>query len=757
MAQAMHLLRGVRVRQMTWRRALGSFRGRRVRLLAIAAGFAALAFLWWPAERTGYTITLSATISDGRLVELFVNDFQAPPLWASIAPGRPATYEFGPWPREITRLRLDPTASRDAQVSVESLEILKDRDVVARFGPDDLARWQCDGLTPSPSGDGVRRTTTDDPVCVSPALSLPHPGHGTTGLAFWQDNPWCRAVVSALLVIAALMLVGHAAALLADNGRTVADPASSQAATARRFTREAVVVLIYASLAALVTLHLGQDMNYDLRNYHFHNPHALLNGRLALDVHAAGLQTFQNPLLDLPFYLAVHVWTLPPIAIGLALGAFHGLSLWLLHRIVGLLLVGWPTALGAVLGSAAAVTAVSGSTFQGELGTTFGDNTFAVLVLGALVALLASITRSGAAADRLVQASGLFAGAAAGGKLVASCYVVGLAAACLAAGGTARDRARRLARFGVFAALGLLLTGGYWMWLMVDRFGSPLFPYFNTIFKSPFAAVDGAVSMRAWYAPQGLTRTLFLPFFYTGRETFAGMPALRDFRLAAGYVAVVVLAIVALVRHQPRGWARETTTIGRTRLSVLAVFATGSYVVWLTLFPVHRFTVALEIAAVALVIGTVAAFVRRVGALLLVVVPICAALLGSTTRADWGRIPWSPTYFGVDAGGLARYEGATILMFGEPNGYLVPSFPASATFLRPGRGEGGPAPETMMFERLRTTLRHAAGPLYSLENGAWTPGRAAMLDTLGVSRDPARCEVIRSHMDPSRICALARR
>ena len=53
---------------------------------------------------------------------------------------------------------------------------------------------------------------------------------------------------------------------------------------------------------------LGQDANWDLRNYHWYNAYALLNGRYGIDLLPAQTPTFYNPALDVPFYLlATHV------------------------------------------------------------------------------------------------------------------------------------------------------------------------------------------------------------------------------------------------------------------------------------------------------------------------------------------------------------------------------------------------------------------------------------------------------------------
>ena len=57
-----------------------------------------------------------------------------------------------------------------------------------------------------------------------------------------------------------------------------------------------------ALLGAGCALALGQDSGHDLRNYHWYNPWALLNGRLSIDLAPAQLQTYFNPSLDLLYY-----------------------------------------------------------------------------------------------------------------------------------------------------------------------------------------------------------------------------------------------------------------------------------------------------------------------------------------------------------------------------------------------------------------------------------------------------------------------
>ncbi|HEY7578337.1 MAG TPA: hypothetical protein VH855_12135, partial [Acetobacteraceae bacterium] len=59
-------------------------------------------------------------------------------------------------------------------------------------------------------------------------------------------------------------------------------------------------LLAIAVLFAVLASRTGTDTDWDLRNYHAYNAHALLTGRFWTDVAPAQLQTFFSPVLDIP-------------------------------------------------------------------------------------------------------------------------------------------------------------------------------------------------------------------------------------------------------------------------------------------------------------------------------------------------------------------------------------------------------------------------------------------------------------------------
>ena len=161
------------------------------------------------------------------------------------------------------------------------------------------------------------------------------------------------------------------------------------------------VVLVAGAVAgALGSLLLGQDVNWDLQNYHVYGPHALLHGRHDVDLAAAGLlQTHLNPLVHVPGYLLDR--HTGPLAAAALIGALHGANLALVWALARRLLPPlrlsrhadggrWVSRLpwiGATLVGATAPLFVS------MIGTSFAANLLGPLILGAILLLVRGLER----------------------------------------------------------------------------------------------------------------------------------------------------------------------------------------------------------------------------------------------------------------------------------------------------------------------------------------------------------------------------
>ena len=63
-----------------------------------------------------------------------------------------------------------------------------------------------------------------------------------------------------------------------------------------------LISILLHTLFGIIAITLGQDNFWDLRNYHYYNPYALMHGRFLTDIQVSQLQTYFNPTLDLLFY-----------------------------------------------------------------------------------------------------------------------------------------------------------------------------------------------------------------------------------------------------------------------------------------------------------------------------------------------------------------------------------------------------------------------------------------------------------------------
>lgn len=89
-------------------------------------------------------------------------------------------------------------------------------------------------------------------------------------------------------------------------------------------------------LFGLVSLLYGQDHNWDLLNYHFYAPYALLHGKIDYDLAPGQWQSYFNPTLDL-LYFGLQACLAAPVA-GFIMGMLHGLNFVLLLGVVRSLL-----------------------------------------------------------------------------------------------------------------------------------------------------------------------------------------------------------------------------------------------------------------------------------------------------------------------------------------------------------------------------------------------------------------------------------
>lgn len=498
-------------------------------------------------------------------------------------------------------------------------------------------------------------------------------------------------------------------------------------------------------LPLAAALWLGLDSNWDLRNYHLYNPHALLAGRHA-DIAAAQLQGWHSPLLDIPMYLlamsglparVVAIWLAVPMMVALA-------CLLRLQRMCS------PDAPTVAARVALVLLAISGAGAWSTFALSMNDGFVAAGMLAALCIALGPIGgaqgpvigRTRALPWRWV-AAGAVAGGIGGLKLTAAGYCLALAGAVLV-GGSAPERLRKLIALAAGGIVGMLVAYGPWGWHLQQATGNPFFPYFNHLFKSPEALPLSYVDER--FHPRSVADALLAPIRLLRTTDAFSELKLRDPRMLLGLLGFAWLA------WRTRRSGVEATAI-TTRLRALAVFMLLGCALWLAQSGIYRYAVVLEMLG-ALAMVLVLQRVPRGGALAIVVAVLLVS--ADTRRPDWGRDGTGASFAELRAPFLGI--GAMVLTAsGDPLAYLALGLPRDVPLLGVDNNFIQPTACDGLQSRLSARIVQQRGPIWLLEDPG-QPGarsRAMLLTDYGLVPG-GDCLAYPNPLGPARLCRLVR-
>ena len=505
--------------------------------------------------------------------------------------------------------------------------------------------------------------------------------------------------------------------------------------------------------ASLTSLYLGQDANWDLQNYHFYNPYAFINDRIDWDIAPAQLQSYHNPLLDLPFYWMVRADIRPQwIAVLLALpagvaGFFLALSLEQLFS--GLALARW-----RLYAALALLVGITGTAGVPLIGTTTNDWPPAMLIVISVWLLLRASQAEGAKRWWMIAFAGMLSGFAGGLKLTAALYAASLCPALLVTVRPFRFHAIGCAAaFAASATMGFLAASGFWLLRMYDRFGNPVFPYFNDWFRSPWWDLR---PLESGYGPHSLTEWFVFPFrLFRYNAGVVGELAFRDWRVPLVFVgAIAVIAMLVLKRV----W--RTSFDGRLKVSwewrFIVAFWFLSFLLWAALHSVYRYIIPLELFSGAMVI-----FLAAIGwprkARLAVALGLTGLIIAKTVYPGSWRIPFGEHFFAVDAPNLPK-DSLVLLLEDAPLAYMIPFLDPSTRFIGATNNFNDPSHDNVLARTVKSAIAQHTGPLFSLQFSKRVADAA--LRAYGLQRQGDGCTTVNTNMAVTtgspQLCRLTR-
>jgi hypothetical protein len=313
--------------------------------------------------------------------------------------------------------------------------------------------------------------------------------------------------------------------------------------------------------------------------------------------------------------------------------------------------------------------------------------------------------------------------------------------------------------------LGVAMSGGFWLWLMWERYANPLFPYMNHVFRSPLALP--ADYRHTLFLPRTLSEALLYPFIFAGESGRVAEVDFRELRIAIAYAAVLIGAALAL-----SGWRRavnDSRAKHAGRFSMIAVVpgrmvivaAAGAYAAWLGMFGVYRYLIGVEMLAPLAFVAALDRWGLAQRWRMLVMAGALLATLAWLKPGDWGRVPWTASgdYVIVETPALTAPAQTIVLMAGfEPLSYVIPKFPPAVRFLRIHSYFAGPADVGNGHNRLMQDIVAAHdGPLFALFSGGEEAAARDALAHYRLAIDGASCRPLANNFhDNLRWCALIR-
>ena len=496
----------------------------------------------------------------------------------------------------------------------------------------------------------------------------------------------------------------------------------------------AVVLMIVMPLfCGVLALLLGADASWDLRNYHWYNAWAYLNGRHDTDFMPSQGQFFLNPWLDVPFYvLATHV---PPAAAFFILGVIQGLNFPLLFM-TAYATLSFKDQQAKVLASAALATAGLFSAIGiSEIGACFYDNVTSLGVLASLLMLLHRINRLQEGPERpalfYAGLAGLPAGLMTGLKMTCAPYSIGLCLALLVFSPQQRRCFLLSLCFGLGVLAGFIATYGHWGWHLYTHYDSPTFPFFNILFHSPLLPSD---SLILDFAPPHNWRLLVFPFLFGVEPRLVNEVGWEDWRIPALYGLFLWLLVqYKATKKRARGGAIAEAPPAR----FLLLWGFVSYYCWVLSETVYRYLMPLDMMAPLLIVICIGLLPATRGARVIAAAAVVAALSLTIQPANWGRHEVMPAKMSAAAPVPHLAPDTLVLMAGlDAYGYLLPALPPEAQYLRiesrgfPAKGANG------INDLIRRKLAAHKGPLMLLMPARDIARSDAVLDAMGLKLLP---------------------
>jgi hypothetical protein len=447
------------------------------------------------------------------------------------------------------------------------------------------------------------------------------------------------------------------------------------------------VFMACAVASLLINYFLGKDMASDSLSYHLYAGFSAIHDRFAQDYFPAGPQSYFNPYVYLPLYFLVGS-SLSSLEISSVLAIVHSVMLWLTYELAASVCPWEDPRKRLMFGLCAVAFALINPILLQQIGSTFADITTGELVLGGWL-LLALAVRTPSTAR--VICAGLLCGIATGLKLTNAVHAIAAFAILIMLPLTLTGRIRQGLAYGISLGLGVAAVAAPWSYRLEQRFGNPLFPLLNNIFRSPEFPTGSSAVFR--FIPESFAEAFWRPFAMIDPVTMVHEePRAPDPRYALLLIlfGVFFWRWLWARRRRPRRTASSTQPViyadaGATRtLAAIACAFAVDWVIWLSGSGNSRYFLPMSsVAAVVIVALLIRLFATRPKArnyVIACMLGIQGVQLWMGADFRWNETPWDDHWINIEVPAKLKSESNLFFTMGaQTNSFIAP-------YLAPGSG-----------------------------------------------------------------------
>ena len=425
--------------------------------------------------------------------------------------------------------------------------------------------------------------------------------------------------------------------------------------------RDIIIIIGLIIFGILLSIFCKNEQKYDFANYHYYNAWAFLNNRLNVNIVPAALNTFFNPLIELPLYFYIQLFNNYPNIIWGLQGLWFSLLLCMLYKITSLFIdisdkKNIPYLISLLL------IASSGQATMLQIGASTNEIMVAALDLIGIYFIIKMLKYPQTQKIKNFIIAGLIMGMTLGLKQTSIVNCISTGITLILCWKMLKSPIKSISSFAICGIIGYLIINGYFMWEYWINYKNPFFPFLNGLFHSPY--FDDFNYRDTSFLEDPLKFYLY-PYMWHFEEDVLCAAFYQDYRLDVYYSLLIIYGFYTLFNYKNKSFITKNKL-----LIILSLFLIINYFLWMFTFAILRYAVVFEVLGALFIILLLHKYKNKYLSFSILIVSIVIFITHLCNYIDL-RIRDEITKY-VDVEEINLPNNSIIKMYGQISSIIIP-------------------------------------------------------------------------------------